>query len=98
MNINNPMRADEGHLPQEEITIAEALKAKGYATGHFGKWHVGGFDAETAGEHVMPPWEAGFDECFSTHNVIVTHDPVREAGQGRDQSLLLAQRPQHPAR
>ncbi|TWU32334.1 sulfatase family protein [Novipirellula artificiosorum] len=82
MNISNPMRADEGHLPQEEITIAEALKAKGYATGHFGKWHVGGFDAETAGSHVMPPWEAGFDECFSTHNVIVTHDPYAKLGKG----------------
>ncbi|MDP6722345.1 MAG: sulfatase-like hydrolase/transferase, partial [Pirellulaceae bacterium] len=82
MNISNPMRADEGHLPQEEITIAEALKAKGYATGHFGKWHVGGFDAETAGAHVMPPWQAGFDECFSTHNVIVTHDPYAKLGKG----------------
>jgi arylsulfatase A-like enzyme len=82
MNISNPMRADEGHLPQEEITIAEALKAKGYATGHFGKWHVGGFDAETSGSHVMPPWEAGFDECFSTHNVIVTHDPYAKLGKG----------------
>ena len=29
-------------LPNEEITIAEYLKANGYATGHFGKWHVGG--------------------------------------------------------
>jgi arylsulfatase A-like enzyme len=82
MNISNPMRADEGHLPQEEITIAESLKTKGYATGHFGKWHVGGFDAETAGSHVMPPWNAGFDECFSTHNVIVTHDPYAKLGKG----------------
>ncbi len=82
MNISSPMRADEGHLPQEEITIAEALKTKGYATGHFGKWHVGGFDAETAGSHVMPPWKAGFDECFSTHNVIVTHDPYARLGKG----------------
>jgi len=30
------------HLPLEEITIAEALKARGYATGSFGKWHLGG--------------------------------------------------------
>jgi len=29
-------------LPEDEITLAEALKSKGFATGHFGKWHLGG--------------------------------------------------------
>ena len=29
------------HLPYEETTIAEALKAKGYSTTIFGKWHLG---------------------------------------------------------
>lgn len=40
-------------VPQAETTIAEALKAQGYATAWFGKWHAGGgandhgFDAGT---------------------------------------------------
>ena len=27
-------------MPAETVTIAEALKANGYTTGHSGKWHV----------------------------------------------------------
>ncbi len=41
------------NLPLEEVTFAEALKAAGYATGHFGKWHVGGPD--------FGPDKQGFD-------------------------------------
>lgn len=51
------------HLPFEEITVAEALKEHGYATGHFGKWHLGedpsgplqhGFDVQ------IPRWSKGW--------------------------------------
>ncbi|MDO8542105.1 MAG: sulfatase [Opitutaceae bacterium] len=31
----------KGGLPPAEITLAEALKTKGYATAHVGKWHLG---------------------------------------------------------
>ncbi|MFW5923166.1 MAG: sulfatase-like hydrolase/transferase [Planctomycetota bacterium] len=76
--------AGEGHLPQEEITIASALKEAGYATGHFGKWHVGqlsktvvqnefGVPADPA--RYAPPWEHGFDECFSTESMVPTYNP-----------------------
>lgn len=41
------------HLPYEESTIAEALKAKGYATAIFGKWHLG--------EDPSTPMTHGFD-------------------------------------
>jgi arylsulfatase A-like enzyme len=43
-----------------EITIAEALKSAGYATGLFGKWHLGGDRPEGARE----PSHQGFDEYF----------------------------------
>ena len=41
------------YLPHDEITIAEVFKANGYATGHIGKWHLGGKDYE--------PTTQGFD-------------------------------------
>jgi arylsulfatase A len=46
----------EGQLPLEEVTLAELLKNAGYATGMFGKWHLGG-----AG---FGPEEQGFDVSF----------------------------------
>ncbi|HEX8325773.1 MAG TPA: sulfatase [Tepidisphaeraceae bacterium] len=44
-------------LPLEHITLAERLKAEGYATGHFGKWHLGRepFDARAQGFDVDVP-------------------------------------------
>ena len=44
-------------LPLEEITLAEKLKAAGYATGLVGKWHLGS-------EAHFHPLNRGFDEFF----------------------------------
>jgi arylsulfatase A-like enzyme len=44
-------------LALEETTVAEALKTAGYATGQFGKWHLGG-----AG---FTPDKQGFDYVFN---------------------------------
>ena len=51
------------HLLEREVTLAEVLKDQGYATAHFGKWHVG---------HKEPrkpnPNNHGFDYWFGMHS------------------------------
>ncbi len=54
-----------------EITIAEALKKAGYATGHFGKWHLGSVRADSA----ACPGANGFDEWASSPN-FYENDPL----------------------
>ena len=44
-------------LPRSETTLAERLKGLGYATGVFGKWHIG-YRPE------LQPTQRGFDEFF----------------------------------
>ncbi len=78
--------ANTGHMPKEEFTLAEALKTKGYTTGHFGKWHLGTLtktekDANRGGKisqikNYSPPWENGFDVCFSTESKVPTWNPM----------------------
>ena len=51
-------------MPLAEVTIAETLRDAGYATGYFGKWHLGGegflptdqgFDVNVGGNHAGQP-------------------------------------------
>jgi arylsulfatase A-like enzyme len=54
-----------GHVIRpEEITVAEALKTAGYATGHFGKWHLGSMLKGDA----TSPGGSGFDRWLSAPN------------------------------
>lgn len=75
--------ANVGHIPRQEITLAQELKRHGYLTGHFGKWHLGSLssdipDGRRGGkeiEHYAPPWDRGFDHCFSTEQAVPTWNP-----------------------
>ncbi len=55
----------------QETTLAELLRDSGYATGHFGKWHLGSV------RNLSPanPGRNGFDEWFSAPNFF-DNDPI----------------------
>ena len=78
--------ANVGSLPESETTLAEILKGEGYATGFFGKWHLGTLSKDTLdsnrggrSEHIgeySPPWIHGFDTVFATEAKVPTFDPA----------------------
>lgn len=84
--------ANTGHLLRQEITLPELLRTAGYATGHFGKWHLGTLtteieDANRGGpehaEHFAPPAVHGYDVCFVTESKVPTYDPmIKPKGAG----------------
>ena len=86
--------ANVGVLRPEEATMADLLKAQGYATGHFGKWHLGTFttteqDANRGGPKgspglFSPPSMHGFDTYFSTESKVPTWDPMLKPGTFKD--------------
>lgn len=58
-------------LRPQEVTIAERLQQAGYATAHFGKWHLG---SVLKGSPVNPG-NSGFDQWLSAFN-FYDNDPV----------------------
>ena len=77
--------ANVGHLPEEEPNLARILKAEGYRTGHFGKWHLGTLTTQLQegnrarpgdDTHYAPPWKRGFDVAFSTESKVPTYNPL----------------------
>ena len=92
----HPYRADipnanHGHLREDELTLPSLLKGAGYRTGHFGKWHLGTLtttlvESNRGGPrgaaHYAPPWERGFDACFSTEAKVPTFDPMKHPQTG----------------
>lgn len=55
--VSSCLPDDEMGLPLEEQTMAQYLKAEGYATAYFGKWHLGNADR-------FHPLQRGFDDFY----------------------------------
>ncbi len=65
-------------LRLQEKTLPRALRAAGYATGHFGKWHLNGYrgpGAPILGTDAHHPGAYGFDEWLSATNFF-DRDPI----------------------
>lgn len=61
-----------GHtLRPQEITLAKVLSQAGYATGHFGKWHLG----DVRNDCPVNPGRSGFQEWTSSPNFF-ENDPL----------------------
>lgn len=58
--IHNGVATNQQDLPSHEVTLAEALRPRGYVTALMGKWHG---TADPQGRYVHP-LDQGFDEFF----------------------------------
>ena len=75
---------DHGYaLRKQEKTIAVALKKAGYATGHFGKWHLNGLrgpGVPVLKDDSHSPGKFGFDHWFSVTNFFDINPLMSENG------------------
>lgn len=65
-------------LPLEEVTLAELFKSRGYATGHFGKWHLN-IDKNYVPGRPGDPGSQGFDDVLTTVKPEYEADPSADA-------------------
>ncbi|WP_373496811.1 sulfatase [Aquiflexum sp.] len=77
----------------EEISIAGIMKEAGYATAHFGKWHLGPVKAESP----TNPAAMGFDEYLSHDNFFEMNPYLSRNGgppelyEGESSEILVAE-------
>lgn len=86
-------------LRHEEKTIAQALKAAGYVTGHFGKWHLNGLKgpgAPVLKDDPYSPGRFGFDEWLSVTNFydqspLMSREGKFEQKEGDSSDVVVAE-------
>ena len=69
-----PISSQNDFLTDRAPSMARALKNSGYATGHFGKWHMGGGRDVKNAQSIL---NYGFDEYVSTWE---SPDPLITSG------------------
>jgi arylsulfatase len=84
-----PLPGGRDGLTQWEITIAELLSGAGYATAHFGKWHLGSDEGRF-------PTDQGFDEWFgiprTTDESFWPSQPAAKAAGVRMQHIMAGKK------
>jgi arylsulfatase A-like enzyme len=71
------------HLEPGEFTLAEALKAQGYATGYFGKWHLGYANEHWAGVQGFDVAKGGMDLPWAWRACYPDREPPMKKGHTR---------------
>jgi arylsulfatase A-like enzyme len=80
--IHSGVTRNDQDLPLGQVTIAEALRARGYATALFGKWHRG---RPKSGGEPGHPLDQGFDEFFGFTDAVHAWEQFpSELYDGRD--------------
>jgi arylsulfatase A-like enzyme len=85
-----PHHCVPGHeypLPDGQPTITEPLKAAGYQTAYFGKWHLAGFhesNGRAAKFITDPDKRGGFDQWTGYENNNSQYDSWVHGGRGKD--------------
>jgi arylsulfatase A-like enzyme len=78
---------NEFGLPDKQPTIVDPLKAAGYHTAWFGKWHLDGYhgDDRRDAQHIVPPERRrGFDHWAAYENNNSQYDCWVHGGAGKD--------------
>jgi arylsulfatase A-like enzyme len=86
-------------LRHEETCLAAVLKSAGYATGHFGKWHLNGVSGPgkpISGDDPLNPGTFGFDQWVSVSNFydldpLMSRNGVSEQFQGDGSDIAVAE-------
>jgi arylsulfatase A len=82
--IHDGVTGNGEDLPASEVTLAEALKARGYATALFGKWHHG--KPRDGASSYVHPMDQGFDEFFGFTDAVHAWEKFpRTLWDGREQ-------------